>query len=364
MRHDRTARLGTWSALEVRQMLRRFGAEPRDLPSVMAGLAVTHQEARRVLTGLQRAGYVRRDPTRRDALRWYRTPAGEACAQAPLGRPLSRARAQRLLQGVLRRVADVNARPHFLCRVTAVGVFGSTSRRSRPSTNSTSWSGLRRSPRPRGPPMWSSVPIATCRTGGCRTCSRATSGPAGANVTWNCISRAGSSTSSSTRSTIRSCGGSGCGWCSWSIRRRQLWGATAPAPIEPSAVLCLGALVAREWFRKTWCTHLLGLSYVEEGALDRGPRSRVERGRIAVHWEGSPDADTPVGPSMRVRFLPPGSPGTPPSDRIARMQHIKENRRPAKRTLPPRLRCRIRVRDRHNAMHYRIDKSPGIPDFC
>ena len=38
--------------------------------------------------------------------------------------PLSRTRAERLLQRVLRRVAEVNRRPYFLCRVTAVGVFG------------------------------------------------------------------------------------------------------------------------------------------------------------------------------------------------------------------------------------------------
>ena len=52
MRLDRAAQIGDWSALEVRQMLRRFGTEARDLPSVMAGLAVTEHEARRVLNGL------------------------------------------------------------------------------------------------------------------------------------------------------------------------------------------------------------------------------------------------------------------------------------------------------------------------
>ena len=66
-----------------------------------------------------------RDPDRQDALRWFRTPVGEAVAQASLGRPLARARVARMLQGVLRRVAEVNRRPHFLCRVAAVGVFGS-----------------------------------------------------------------------------------------------------------------------------------------------------------------------------------------------------------------------------------------------
>jgi hypothetical protein len=47
-----------------------------------------------------------------------------ALAEAPLVRPLSRPQADRILRQVLRRVADVNRKPFYLCRVTAVGVFG------------------------------------------------------------------------------------------------------------------------------------------------------------------------------------------------------------------------------------------------
>lgn len=91
----------------------------------MTALGVAEHEARRVLTRLARAGYPRRDPNQPEALCWCRTPQGEALAHADVGRPLSRARADRMLQSVLRRVAEVNRRPHFLCQITAVGVFGS-----------------------------------------------------------------------------------------------------------------------------------------------------------------------------------------------------------------------------------------------
>ncbi len=125
MRLDRTVRIGRWSALEVRQLLRRFGAEARDLASVMAVFGISEGEAHRTLNQLYRAGYVERDPASSDALRWHRTLAGEEFAEARVGPPLSRARAERLLQGVLRRVAAINRKPYFLCQVTAVGVFGS-----------------------------------------------------------------------------------------------------------------------------------------------------------------------------------------------------------------------------------------------
>ena len=125
MRRERARRVGEWSPPEIRQLLRQFGAASRDLPSVTAALAMPEQAAHRVLQRLSRAGYVRRDPDRPDELRWCRTEQGDALARAGVGRPLSRARADRLLQGVLRRVGEVNRKTYFLCQVTAVGVFGS-----------------------------------------------------------------------------------------------------------------------------------------------------------------------------------------------------------------------------------------------
>ena len=124
MRRARTPRIGTEAPREVRQRLRQFGAVSRDLPSVVVACGVDDQEAHRILDRLIRAGYVRPDPDRPDELRWCRTEPGDALARAGMGPPLSRARAARMLQGVLRRVAEINRRPYFLCRVTALGVFG------------------------------------------------------------------------------------------------------------------------------------------------------------------------------------------------------------------------------------------------
>jgi hypothetical protein len=110
--------------MDIRQVLRQFGPMSRNLPSVMATFRVDDQEAHRIVNRLYLAGYVRRDPASPDGLQWCRTPRGDELAQAGVGRPLSRARADRMLQGVLRRVADINRKPYFLCQVTAVGVFG------------------------------------------------------------------------------------------------------------------------------------------------------------------------------------------------------------------------------------------------
>jgi hypothetical protein len=124
MRAKRTTRFQPWATMEVRQLLRQFGPMSRNLPSVMATFRVDDQEAHRILNRLYLAGYVRRDPAWPEDLQWYRTAEGDALAQSDSGPPLARARVDRLLQGVLRRVAEINQKPHYVCRVVAVGVFG------------------------------------------------------------------------------------------------------------------------------------------------------------------------------------------------------------------------------------------------
>ena len=108
----------------MQQELRRFGTASLDLAEVMALFEVGPAEVHRVLNRLYLAGYIDRDPARPNTLCWIRTPEGTAFAEAPLIRPLPRRQADRILQAVLRRVLDVNRRPYYLCRVTAVGVFG------------------------------------------------------------------------------------------------------------------------------------------------------------------------------------------------------------------------------------------------
>ena len=122
---DRDARLSLWSALEVRQLLQRLGAASWDRPALLAAFGMSRIEVGVLLRTLFGAGYLVVDPARVQPLCWIRTPAGHAFSETPLGRPLSRARADRILQAVLRRVAEINRKPSCRCRITAVGVFGS-----------------------------------------------------------------------------------------------------------------------------------------------------------------------------------------------------------------------------------------------
>jgi len=124
MRRTQPPRPGEISVREMQQQLRHFGAVTRDLPSVRGALRVDEPEAHRILDRLARVGYVQRDPNRPEELCWRRTAAGEALARDGLGPPLSRARAERMLQRVLERAAEINRKPHYLCRVVTVGVFG------------------------------------------------------------------------------------------------------------------------------------------------------------------------------------------------------------------------------------------------
>ncbi len=91
----------------------------------MVVFGISERAARQLLTDLARVGYVERDPLRAEPLRWRRTPAGDAVAAVRRGSSVSRAHADRLLAGVLRRVVMVNRNPYFLCRVAAGGVCGS-----------------------------------------------------------------------------------------------------------------------------------------------------------------------------------------------------------------------------------------------
>ena len=124
MHLDRATQIGGLPALEVRRMLRRFGAGSQDLPGVMAALGESQEGVHRSLNLLYRAGFVERDPDAGSELRWRRTPAGDAVAAATIRQSLTRARAERLLRAFLRRVAEVNRSPYFRCRIRAAGVFG------------------------------------------------------------------------------------------------------------------------------------------------------------------------------------------------------------------------------------------------
>ena len=215
---NRRTRIDRWSAREVQQLLRQFGAEARDLAAVMAVLGVSQMEAHRMLNELSRAGYVARDPASVDEPRWHRTREGDEFAETGLGPPLSRARAERLLQRVIRRVVTVNRQPHFLCRVTAVGVCGAY-RTEAPVLEALELV-VRIVPKPPAPGTANAVfrPDRRLPYWDLQKQLPPTNGPTGGSATWNCTFWPGNGASSCTAWTIGSSAGSTCGWCSWRCR--------------------------------------------------------------------------------------------------------------------------------------------------
>lgn len=76
------------------------------------------------LRRIQEAGYLRRLEGM-EGSGWDLTPKGERLVMASAGRPIHRATAEKKLNGLLERVAQVNYDPYFLYSVKQVKVFGS-----------------------------------------------------------------------------------------------------------------------------------------------------------------------------------------------------------------------------------------------
>ncbi|WP_263723430.1 hypothetical protein [Defluviimonas sp. WL0075] len=82
--------------------------------------------AKAKLNELAEAGYVAFECTLADGRELFsRTTKGSALAKAKFVKPIPRAKAEALLQGVLERVAEINGSPAFIHSVDRLSVFGS-----------------------------------------------------------------------------------------------------------------------------------------------------------------------------------------------------------------------------------------------
>ena len=202
----RAPHIGPWSTMDVRQLLRQFGPMSRNLPSVMATFRWTTRKPIASSTGSI----------------WAAMSGGSGLAGRPAmvpdgagGRPRSSRQWAAPVPGT--RGPPVGGPP-----------AGGRDQSETPLPLPGRGGGrvgvpdgrllldvldlvIRIAPKPPAPgtPIGVPPPIAACRTGGSKSCSRATSGPAGGSATWSCISGPGSGHSPSTRSAIRSCGGWG-----------------------------------------------------------------------------------------------------------------------------------------------------------
>jgi hypothetical protein len=113
-----------YAASVIRRLLRKMGSAHIAQEFVEKNLGCSPKEAARLISCLERAGYLaaRGDGNNRHLYR--KTTQGNRLAEASL-RPISRTTAHRVLQGFVQRVRKVNSNRSFLFTITAAVVFGS-----------------------------------------------------------------------------------------------------------------------------------------------------------------------------------------------------------------------------------------------
>ena len=123
MRLDTNELIAGVAVLEVRRLLRRFNAGFGQL-DVERLLDVDDKAALALLDELSRLGLLKRTKAHGEWL-WVPTVQGNALAGAKALAPMTRTTADALLQKLLDRVLEVNARADFLYTIVRVDVFGS-----------------------------------------------------------------------------------------------------------------------------------------------------------------------------------------------------------------------------------------------
>ena len=130
---DPKAKIAGLPMLRVRDALKRVARGDWTVGRLQDTLRADPSEVATMLAALQREGYVEPVPQpaslRQPASpphpeRWRTTPKGDAFVQAT-ARPVSRAAAQRHLDGLLARLAEVRDDPRWLYKARRVQLFGS-----------------------------------------------------------------------------------------------------------------------------------------------------------------------------------------------------------------------------------------------
>lgn len=112
--------------LRIRALLRAGRGGSWTLTLVRHELRVKRSEAARIIRALVRLGYIAPSPLGTvDEPHWQNTLEGNAFANARASAPISRVKAERLVEELLDRVRKVNAEPYYLYGVRRVVVFGS-----------------------------------------------------------------------------------------------------------------------------------------------------------------------------------------------------------------------------------------------
>ncbi|HKP37582.1 MAG TPA: nucleotidyltransferase domain-containing protein [Pyrinomonadaceae bacterium] len=111
--------------LAIRKLLRLGQHRTWGAGLVKEILNTDSESAKRIISALQRQGYIKQRNSVDKHERWENTLKGNALALASAAKPISRATAERNLTQLLARVRKVNEDDYFLYKVQKVVLFGS-----------------------------------------------------------------------------------------------------------------------------------------------------------------------------------------------------------------------------------------------
>ncbi len=128
-------------APQVRQLMRKLGVAAYSVSAISSMMRIGREEAVHLLDLLQEEGLVERMPASAAPVSyladeaftgegpepqvWTTTVAGNALARARIGKPMARAKAESLLDGVVERARAANESDHWLDWVHRVVLYGS-----------------------------------------------------------------------------------------------------------------------------------------------------------------------------------------------------------------------------------------------
>ncbi|MGD0499472.1 MAG: nucleotidyltransferase domain-containing protein [Bryobacteraceae bacterium] len=125
MRIDPSGALGGFPVLLVRKVLRRLNDYLHwDADAVRQIAGIGPEQVADFIKALQKAGLAKANRGR-DSGTWTTTQLARSFGAASAAKPITRQTAERVLQGFLERVDQVNSDPYYLARVSQAVLFGS-----------------------------------------------------------------------------------------------------------------------------------------------------------------------------------------------------------------------------------------------
>jgi predicted nucleotidyltransferase len=122
---DKNSKISQFSAIKVRDLLKRLKDNPFNLDQVCHYFKEKPKKIINFLSDLEDAGYIEKSKNFINPQHWIVTLKGSRLSLASAAKPVKRETAEKRLQEFMERVDRVNSDKYYLYKVSKVVIFGS-----------------------------------------------------------------------------------------------------------------------------------------------------------------------------------------------------------------------------------------------